>query len=110
MLGPSGKPFQSVSETLPTGTCVCGGVALIQRGILCEDLFLCRHPIGRFIDIQFIAEGDHLDPKLHLGVNRLAILAGSLIYAPSVNGGRYDNDSGHQFNPKFSAVYPKQGS
>ena len=74
---------------------VCGSVALIQIGILGEDFCLCRHPIGWLVEIQFVAVGDHLDPIMHLGVNRLAILAGSLVHA-SVNGGRY-------------AVYPKQG-
>ena len=81
MLGPSGKPFQSVTETLPTRTVFAAAVALIQIEILREEFRLCRHPIGWLVEIQFLAVGNVLDSIMHLGVNLFAILAGSLVHA-----------------------------
>src|SRR5262245_36493440 len=60
---------------------VRGSVALIQIGILGEGFLLSRHPIGWLVEIQFLAVGDHLDPRMHLGVYPFAILTGSLVHA-----------------------------
>src|SRR5262245_48927873 len=60
---------------------VRGSVALIQIGILGEGFLLSRHSIGWLVEIQFLAIGDYLDPRMHLGVNPFAILTGPLVHA-----------------------------
>ena len=81
MLGPSGKPFQSVTESLADVHGVCGFVAFIQFGILAEDFRLCCHPISWLAEIQFLAIGNVLDSIMHLCLNLFAILASSLVHA-----------------------------
>jgi hypothetical protein len=81
MLGPSGKTVSVGQRDLADTHGVCGSVALIQIGIFGEGFLLSRHPIGWLIEIQFLAVGDYLDPRMHLGVNLFAILTGSLVHA-----------------------------
>jgi hypothetical protein len=58
---------------------VCGYVAFVQFGILGEDFRLCRHPIGRLVEIQLVAAGATISIDNAPRLNVLAI--GSLVHA-----------------------------
>src|SRR5262245_4142529 len=60
---------------------IYGSVALIQFGILAENFRLCCRPISCLIEVQSVAKGDHFHPQLHGCVDRIAILAVSLVHA-----------------------------
>ena len=64
MLGPSGKTV-SVRQREANAHRVCGSVAPVQIGIFVEDFRLRRHPIGRLVEIQFVAVSHPLKPVMH---------------------------------------------
>jgi hypothetical protein len=47
----------SVRQREPTRTVFAALQRLYQVGILGEDFRLCRHPIGRLVEIQLVAAG-----------------------------------------------------
>ena len=61
MLGPSGKPFQSVIRGCRHARCLRFCSAHTNR-IFGEGFLLCHQPIGWLSEIQFLAVGDVLDP------------------------------------------------
>src|SRR5215475_6595047 len=81
MLGPLGQSVSVHHRNLANTHSIRRSVALIQIGILGEGFLLSRHQIGWLAEIQFLAVGDYLDPRMHLGVYPFAILTGSLVHA-----------------------------
>jgi len=81
LLGPSGKPFQSVSEAVHQHAQRWWPCNAHLDRVLLEDFLLRPHSIGGLVEIQFVAVGDHLDPQLQGRINRIAFFAVSLVHA-----------------------------